>query len=104
MFKVDCRDFNAKHQTLQLHDRISELIKFNICQLLHDQQNIGSDLNLLLCSEWQQLAIRLSRRITKSSNNTLVNTKQDAETNTKFNYLRNKSLRIRMVSLILWIC
>lgn len=23
MSKADCRDFNAKHQTLQLHDRIS---------------------------------------------------------------------------------
>jgi len=92
MFKADSRDFYVKHQTLQLHDHISQLIKLNICQLLHDQQNIGLDLNGMLCSELKQMEIRLSREISKSSNNTLVNTKQDAETNTYFNYLRNKSL------------
>jgi len=45
MFEADCRDFYAKHQTLQFHDCISQLNKFNICHLLHDQQNIGHDLN-----------------------------------------------------------
>jgi len=45
MFKADCRDLYEKHQTLQFHDCISHLIKFNIRHLLHDQQNIGLDLN-----------------------------------------------------------